>query len=146
MVGTLDDTFKPILRGIGVRLIHRKPRTPNALKFASGNPGAANPQQKRLPLRGSEAGGAVVNDSPVDCQSRDLTEPAGETVAAEQTEGVKFLSFNINRSPHPPLRGPPSPKGEGIVRLIHLPRTPNALKFTSGNPGVVPLLQQEKVF
>ncbi len=24
VVGALDDTFKPILRGIGVRLIHRK--------------------------------------------------------------------------------------------------------------------------
>ena len=33
-----------------------------------------------LPLEGSEAEGAVVNDSPVGCQSRDLTEPAGETV------------------------------------------------------------------
>ena len=33
----------------------------------------------RLPLEGSEAEGAVVNDSPVGCQSRDLTEPAGET-------------------------------------------------------------------
>ena len=32
-----------------------------------------------FPLRGSEAGNAVVNDSPVDCQSRVLTEPAGET-------------------------------------------------------------------
>ena len=32
---------------------------------------------KALPLGGqsSEAEGAVVNDSPVDCQSRDLTEP-----------------------------------------------------------------------
>ena len=30
--------------------------------------------------RGSEARGAVVNDSPGDCQSRDLTEPAGETL------------------------------------------------------------------
>ena len=31
------------------------------------------------PVQGSEAEVAVVNDSPVDCQSRDLTEPAGET-------------------------------------------------------------------
>ncbi len=31
------------------------------------------------PVQCSEAEGAVVNDSPVGCQSRDLTEPAGET-------------------------------------------------------------------
>ena len=37
---------------------------------------------KKAPLcKGSEAGAAGVNDSPVGCQSRGLTEPAGETLS-----------------------------------------------------------------
>ncbi len=35
--------------------------------------------KKGFPLVGSAAKDAVVNDSPVGCQSRGLTEPAGET-------------------------------------------------------------------
>jgi len=50
-------------------------------KFARDLAGQDAPQS--LPLEGhGAAGGAVVNDSPVDCQSRAGTEPAGETAVA----------------------------------------------------------------
>ena len=48
-----------------------------------------NAQRSRLPPGGSEAEDAVVNGSPVDCQSRVLTEPAGETVSPQATEGAR---------------------------------------------------------
>ena len=70
-----------------------------------------------LPLEGSEAEGAVVNDSPVDCQSRDLTEPAGETAdrrLAAGTEGEITLIcvFPANSAPQykTRLRGTPRKK------------------------------------
>ena len=35
-----------------------------------------------------------MNDSPVGCQSRDLTEPVGETVAAQQPDEVEEIDFS----------------------------------------------------
>ena len=49
----------------------------------SGESETSEKPAQSLPLEGSKAGVAVVNDSPVGCQSRDLTEPAGETAAAQ---------------------------------------------------------------
>ena len=58
------------------------PQTRELSFLRSKNDGRVVARPRRLPLEGSEAEGAVVNDSPVDCQSRDLTEPAGETAVA----------------------------------------------------------------
>ena len=42
----------------------------------------------RLPLEGSEAHGAVVNDNPVGCQSHARPSPQARQLSAKLTEGV----------------------------------------------------------
>ena len=58
-----------------------------------------------LPLEGSEAEGAVVNDSPVDCQSRDLTEPAGETGGSSERSDGETDEVSPRRAPRLPQTG-----------------------------------------
>ncbi|MBQ7670269.1 MAG: hypothetical protein IJS45_06065 [Clostridia bacterium] len=51
-----------------------------------------------------------MNDSPGDCQSRDLTEPAGETLSAELTEGAGGMNEIINGGLLPSRLLPRTPK------------------------------------
>ena len=45
----------------------------------------------RRPLWGAEGGGAVVNDMPVACQSRGVTEPAGENLPLSSLRNSRIV-------------------------------------------------------
>ena len=78
-----------------------------------------------LPLEGSEAEGAVVNDSPVGCQSRDLTEPAGETGGAKRRMRCA-VGTSIARPAASLACGKPFPRRVKTVRFRNSPYTRGA--------------------
>ena len=76
-----------------------------------------------------------MNDSPVDCQSRDLTEPAGETAVTDG--GTPSVTEGLSASSKQALDCTTPPSRLGFTSAFHLPLHRGGIPASRGNLNIL---------